>query len=157
MIRYIAILGLLLAITSINSCGESYFYNQTQVIDESGWKSDEVLSFPFTLNDSTQKYNLFLDVKHLTDYDYQNLYIKIDTEYPDNKILSDTLSFDFATDIGEWNGKCNGNNCLLRVFLANEVRFKQIGDYKIRISQYSRQDIIKHIKSISFKLQEVEN
>lgn len=139
----------------LTACQESYYYNETRTLNKTGWTSDDIIDFPFNIVDTTQLYHLYFDLEHTTDFEHQNLYIKIDTKYPDEHILSDTLSFDLANKLGDWNGKCSGTSCDLRVFLANNIRFEQEGDYKISFSPFSRVKEIKYINEVSMKLKEV--
>lgn len=147
---------ILIFLTGLMACQENYYFEETIELPINGWSVDDPISFEFNIVDSLDKFDLFLDVDHHTDYNYQNLYIKIDTEYPDKKLLSDTLSFDLANSFGNWNGKCSGESCNLRVFLAQQIRFRQVGDYKISISQHSRDIIVSHIDKLSIRLKQIK-
>ena len=140
----------------LSACGESYYYQESRSIGDDGWTDGEVFDFNFDIKDTMQHYNLYLDLYHTKDYPYQNLYLKIDTRYPDQHTISDTLSFDLANAVGDWNGKCSSDACDLRVFLAHQIRFEQLGDYRIGFTQYSRFDTIPEIKNISFKIQAID-
>lgn len=137
-----------------SSCRESYFYDHSYTMTNEQWTDENSLSFSFEIKDTLQQYNLFLDLRHTMDYEYQNLYVKIDTKYPNGHVLSDTLSFDLANSLGDWNGKCNSSECDLRVYLANKIRFEQEGNFQISFSPFSRIKTITYVKEVSLRIQE---
>ena len=150
MIKKQHIIILLIGLISLLSCQSSYYYEESKTITEEAWNENLPISFQFPIIDTLQNYNLYLDIDHTTDYEYQNLYVTINTKYPDAHSVLDTLSFDLANSIGEWNGKCQNEQCKLRVFMAHAIRFETPGTYTIKFTPYSRNKIVKHIQKLSF-------
>lgn len=143
----------LLAI-SLWSCGESYVLEANIRPENEAWTYQDSLLINIPVEDTEQRYNLYLDVQHSTEFAFQNLYILISTSFPSGKRVEDEVSLELADEMGQWYGKCSGGSCLLRVFLQENIYFKEVGDHKITIEQYMRQDDLKGIEDISFKLAE---
>jgi gliding motility-associated lipoprotein GldH len=99
-------------------------------------------------------YDIGLKIVHTTDFEYQNLYIRILTEFPDGKLLTQTLPIDFADYTGLWYGKCTGEICSLRVTLQENALFDQVGDHSFKIIQYMRMDPVPGIKEVAMILDE---
>ena len=137
-------------------CGESYYFEETQTIENGNWFYQDSVHFEVDIIDSTQLYALLLDFNHALEYKTQNLYIYINTELPDGKRLGKQLSLDLAAPTGVWHGDCNKRNCDVSINLQQKAYFNQPGKYKFTLKQYMRADPIKGINSISLKIKELK-
>lgn len=135
-----------------SACAEKSLYNHTVEFQNSTWGYEDPALFDFEIEDNTDYYNLFLDIDHSPDYPYENLYLKINTEFPDSSMASDTLSIEMVNKQGTWVGKCGSNQCDLTVFLQEKTKFKEKGTHKITIEQFTRESELKGIKALSFRL-----
>lgn len=133
-----------------SSCSSDYFYEKTNSIESGNWSYEDGLDFSFEIADTLQLYNLWLEVEHSTDYNYQNLYTQIHTEFPSGRQLSEPLSLELADKIGRWYGDCNNSACTLLIPIQQDAFFDQAGTYKITIEQYMRENPVRGIRSIGF-------
>lgn len=122
-------------------------------MDNGAWSYSEPASFSFDINDVSNKYNLYLDIDHSTDFPFENLYVRIHTKFPDQTSVSDTLSIQMIGNLGNWIGNCNGSNCDLKVFLQEQIKFKAAGAYTIQIEQFTRSEQLNGVNSISFSIE----
>ena len=53
---------LFLALTGLNSCGDNCVYQDIKDIPEDGWKKDDALAFEYVMNDTTDCYEIVVDV-----------------------------------------------------------------------------------------------
>jgi gliding motility-associated lipoprotein GldH len=140
----------------MTSCGESYIYDQVVEIPEETWTYAYPLDFEFEVNDTTNLYNLFIEVKHQKEYPNQNAYAKLLVTMPDGSTQNREVSFELATPEGEWVGKCSGDYCSSKLLYKKATRFTQMGKFKMHFEQYSRQDSLTGLSSLRVMLQEAE-
>lgn len=136
----------------MGSCSERLHYDHTIGFANSTWSYDAPALFEFDIQENSDKFNLFLDIDHSTDYPFENLYLRIKTEFPDQRIALDTLSIELVSNKGSWVGECGSKDCDLKVFLQEKIKFKDSGLHKISIEQFTRESELKGIKSIAFSV-----
>lgn len=146
-ILLLAIIGLL------SSCSESYYFEKIVEFQDKEWNQDEPIDFNFTIGDSLQAYDLYLDLKASKEYPYENIYIKLETSFPTDTIISDRLSLEINNKDGSYTGECSGSSCTTRFVLQKSARFRHLGDYSLRIKQDTRDTLLEGVESLSFYIQ----
>ena len=143
---------LLLAYT-LFSCNQNSFYHKTDVFPNETWNAATTLAYEFTILDSLQFYNIYVDVRNSTDYPYQNLYLFFTSQFPDGSRFTDTLNCILCDAYGRWTGKGSGRIKENRFTLKSKVRFQQKGDYVFSAQQAMRDDDLKGITDFGITLQ----
>ena len=156
MSKQILFILLILSQLLLISCGESYVFEKTYNLEKSEWKYDNTLDYTFEITDTTQVYNLLLEVSHSIDYSYQNCYLKIYTQFPSGEKTDYLLSVDLADGIGRWQGDCSGESCTTLFDIAKQTTFKELGKHTITLEQYMRKNPLKEIESLAIKLEEAK-
>ena len=132
------LLGLLLGCTwYLGAC--STIYDETQHLEGQAWQQNQALAFEFDIQDTTQLYDVYLEVKHGTTYPYQNIYCWITTTMPDGSERSEQHSLELANAKGYWLGDCGEAACERRIPFMIKTTFPFQGRYGIQFEQYSRQ------------------
>lgn len=144
------------ALILLSSCGKNYIYENEIVIAEGNWNYKDTLNFDFEIVDTTKVYNLFLEVDHLTDYRFQNLYVQISTKFPKGKRESQTLSLELASQMGEWKGDCNSTKCTTLIPIQEQIFFQETGKYQITLEQFMREPSLKGLNSFGLKIEETD-
>lgn len=152
--RLIAII--LLIALGFCSCEKKATYSSKIDIEEEFWSYEKQLDFEITPIDTGQVYELQLLLDHTKTYSFENIYLKVFTHFPDGKIKEEQLSIDLANKAGKWIGKCRNDGCQLRVYLLEEFKFPEKGNYRFSFSQHSRTENLKGINSLELKLFKVE-
>lgn len=138
------------------SCGPDYLYQQDYDIPANEWTYTDQLNFSFEIDDTYSIYNLWLEVEHSTDYSFQNLYTKVQTQFPSGEKLEEPLSIELADKLGRWYGDCSSNTCTLLVPIQRGAFFEEPGNYQITIEQFMRQDPIRGIRRVGFLVEKTE-
>ena len=144
---------LLLICTLFSSCNKNTFYHKTDFFPDESWSADTTLNYEFTILDSLQFYNFYVDVRNSIDYPYQNLYLFFTTQFPDGSRFTDTLNCILCDAYGRWTGKGSGRIKENRFTLKSKVRFQQKGDYIFSTQQAMREDDLKGITDFGITLQ----
>jgi gliding motility-associated lipoprotein GldH len=140
------ILAFLILFLSL-SC-QHYFYDDKKILKDEIWNYSDSVSFEFDVKDTNLVYNIFLEVNHKSDYQFQNVYAKLSVNFPDGKERKQNVSLDLADARGEWKGKCSGKYCTSKLPFMPSAIFDQAGHYKMKFEQFSRQDSISGIGSL---------
>lgn len=151
-----AILVLLLVV-SLASCDSNRIYEEHLAVDNNEWRSDDIKTFEFEIEDTLSPLNLFVNFRTTTDYPYSNLFIFLHSEYPDGYSDKDTLEFLIAESNGKWKGENSGTVVENRILISSGGRFASRGTYTFRIEQAMRDDILPEIIDVGFRVELMEN
>ncbi len=152
-IRWIwIVVGVFLLAMSMSSCGENYVFDEEKIIDQAGWSYQDSVSFAVDIKDTTKVYCLYLDIVHDTEYSNQNLYVYINTEFPNGERPGKRLSINLSENSGRWYGDCGKTNCVLRANLQPRAFFNELGKHTFTVKQYMRTDPLQGIESLSLKI-----
>ncbi len=112
--------------TSVNSS-----YN---VFKEDSWHTDSIITLNYGVVDSITKYNLYLKVRHSTDFEYQNIFLFVNF-----KEKTDTVEVVLSEKNGKWLGKgfgdikevdyCFAKNITLNSKQVSTITFEQAMRY----------------------------
>lgn len=141
---------------SLTSCGPNVIYKESHIINDS-WSYENNIDFNFEIDDPKKEYDLLLSVTHDTNFGYQNIYTKITTTYPTNEEFTSPLSIELANKMGSWLSTCSGEECTLHLLLRDDVKFKDVGNYRISFTQDTREANLVGIQALSLSLIETEN
>ena len=151
------IIGFLLLFLA--SCGSNCVYQDIKDIPEDGWKKDDALAFEYVMNDTTDCYEIVVDVRNKGTYKYQNLWLFIEAESPSGDIYSDTIECALADNYGHWVGdgiaSYYANIYHLPVSFMPMVKFPKQGTYKIKIWQGMREDVLEGISDVGLRVRKV--
>ena len=135
------------------SCNHKIYYQKADTLSNEIWNLDTTLVYEFTILDSLQYYNFYIDVRNSAAYPYQNLYLFFTTQFPDNTVFTDTLNCIVSDAYGRWKGNGSGRIKENRFVFKQKVRFPQTGTYLFFAQQAMRDDDLKGITSFGITLQ----
>ncbi len=147
-ILYILFLAILLV-----SCGNDKLFNDSVVIPEAKWDNRMLPFFDLTVNDTLSDYAFYLNIRHLENYRYSNLYVFLHTEFPNGNITHDTIECTFARPDGSWMSKGSGTIRSAKILLNPALRFPLTGSYHFEIEQAMRDDVLKGITDIGLSFE----
>jgi gliding motility-associated lipoprotein GldH len=138
------------------SCDPNRVYEKNIAIDNGVWNKDSVVSFVMDIEDTLQPYNFYINIRNSTDYRYSNLYLFIDTYFPDETHARDTLEFILAGTDGKWFGKGFGKIKESTVLLRRGVRFPMSGKYRFTMEQAMRTENLEGIEDVGMRIEKTE-
>jgi gliding motility-associated lipoprotein GldH len=125
---------------------------EVDVKESIGWIFYDSLSVDFSISDTNRLYAMRLQLNHTPDFDFENVYTRIHTLFPDGKLSAQILSLALTNENGAWAGQCNKTDCKVEIALQEQIIFPAKGNYKITIAQYMRTDTLSGIGNIRFLL-----
>jgi len=147
MNRIILAMAVLASSLLLSSCGGKGFVERV-VIPEAAWDVNNRVPFDVTVNDTTGIYAFGMDLRHLENYRYSNLYVFLHTTMPNENETCDTIQLLLATPEGRWIGKGSGSMRDYHVVLNPNLRFPLEGTYHFEIEQAMREPVLKGISDI---------
>ena len=140
------ILGLAI-ILSFYACG-GHGFDQRGVIPEAKWDVEHRVPFDVTVNDTVGIYAFGMNLRHMENYRYSNLYVFLHTTLPNGNEMCDTIQCLLAAPDGRWVGKSSGSMRDLHITLNPAMRFPLEGTYHFEIEQAMREPVLKGIADI---------
>ncbi len=104
------------------------------------WEMDEVLDFEFSQLDSVPAHNMFINIRNDNTFQFSNLFLITELEYPDGKTVRDTLEYKMAEPTGEWLGKGLGSIKENKLWYRENIVFPDSGVYKLRVTHAMRKN-----------------
>lgn len=125
------------AVTLLVSCDKERVFDEYKSIPNS-WNKDSIVTFKLQNIDSVQSYNLFINVRNNNDFSYSNLFLIAQIQFPQGKVITDTLEYQMATPAGEWLGTGFGDVKENKLWYKEQVRFNEPGDYNVSLQHAMR-------------------
>jgi gliding motility-associated lipoprotein GldH len=147
---------LVVVVGFVLSCNENLVFEQYKTISKKSWDKDSVLVFTIPVSDTTDNHNLYINIRNDVNYQYSNIWLFISIEQPDGKMLEDKFEIALADPSGKWLGEGLGGLKTREAIYRRNVFFPMSGDYKIRIQQGMREDILKGISDVGIRIEKVE-
>jgi gliding motility-associated lipoprotein GldH len=136
------------------SCGPNYILDEKKEITNNQWNYSDSLSFTVNISDTNRYYNLYLDIEHLTEYSFKNMYIRLHSIFPSGKRVTERISLELIGFGGIWNGDCNSDECDFRMSIHENAFFNQNGIHTFIIEQFMRKDPLEGIQSVAFRIED---
>lgn len=136
----------------LHACSPSDLYHDTRKIPNGIWPMGYKTTFEFTFADSLKPVDVFVDIRNYEDYPYANLYLFLDTEFPDGRRFRDTLECLLATPEGKWLGRKNGSVRESRFLIKRNVILPRKGTYHFIFEQGMREAHLRGIPEIGLKI-----
>lgn len=150
-------LGFVIAmLLTLTACDQNRVFDEYKSVKGGSWKYDDSIQFKINIEDTAQRYNLFVDVRHNFYFDWRNLWVKVITEYPNHKTELARVNLPLSASDGVWYGKCSGDICEMRVGIQENAIFPQKGTYTFTIIQDMRQNPLDKIIDIGMRVETYE-
>lgn len=130
--------GVFIFIFLLTSCDPEMVYDQYITMEDGLWKWNDVAVFEIEVKDTLALNNIYIQVRHSTDYPMSNLYMFMNVKGPDGQFRKDTVNLILAGPEGHWIGKGTGRLRELRLLYKSQTRFGMPGLYNFSIEQAMR-------------------
>ncbi|MDX2432939.1 MAG: gliding motility lipoprotein GldH [Bacteroides sp.] len=132
------ILGTVFFIILLSACDSEMVYDHYTSFDSGIWKWNDVAVFEMDVTDTLALNNIYLQVRHSTDYPMSNLYMFVNVKGPGGQFRKDTVNLILATPEGQWIGRGTGSIRELRLLYKSQTRFGSPGVYNFSLEQAMR-------------------
>lgn len=150
---FVALFALLMFCTS---CNNKIFFSDIQTLSKEKWDVKKPLTFTIDVTDSMAYYDIYINLRNTTSYEYQNFYVFMKTQYPDGHTEQDTLGFILCDKTGKWTGDGQGRIKSNKFLFQPNIRFPFCGRYTFTVTQGMRKDVVEGICDFGLTLEETE-
>ena len=140
--RIIFVFLSLLLLVCCNTNTESSY----SVFEEDSWHADSIITLNHSVVDTITKQNLYLKIRHTTDFEYQNIFLFVDFQEK-----RDTIEVTLSEKNGKWLGSGFGDVKEVEFCLAKEIIFNSKKTSNVTVEQamrYGDQPVITNLKGI---------
>lgn len=150
---FIPVSLMLSVILLLPSCGNKALFDDNLAIQNEIWTPDNNAIFKVEVKDTVHAYKFMINVRHTIDYRFSNLYVFMNTRFPNGNITRDTIECVLAAPDGKWVGKGFGELKQNQILLNSTLRFPLKGEYAFEIEQGMRVKELKGITDIGIRIE----
>lgn len=150
------ILILILIVLLFAGCISIDLYEKQVPIPDQEWTYDFIPEFSFQIKDTVSKYNIFIVMRHTDLFAYNNIWVKLGTQSPEDSVRYQRLNLQLASGSEGWEG--SGMNDIFEVrknISPGPVSFKTPGIYHFTIAQVMRDNPLPYVMSVGMRLEKV--
>ena len=140
--RIIFVFLSLLLLVCCNTNTESSY----SVFEEDSWHADSIITLSHSVVDTITKQNMYLKIRHTTDFEYQNIFLFVDFQEK-----RDTIEVTLSEKNGKWLGSGFGDIKEVEYCFAKEIIFNSKKISNVTVEQAMRfgdQSVITNLKGI---------
>ena len=139
------------------ACGtKKLVYQKKYDLAEQQWVHSDTLNYDFTIADTLKIYDLVLEVEHAPSYSFQNLYVRIHTQFPTGERTQEKVSLELADAAGKWQGNAHSDWIKTPIAIQTGAYFNRKGKYTLTVEQFMRTDTLSGIKSVALQVEDTE-
>ena len=149
---------LLLSAVTLSACDDSRLFDKNVDFENRSWMVNNKPEFEFRIDDPSQKYNVYCNVRNTLSYPYSRLFVTYYLQDSIGLVLEKKLVQYSLFD--EKTGKPFGNSGLgdiydHRIPLISNHQFPYKGTHKIKLEQYMRTDTLSGILAVGVRIEKV--
>lgn len=134
------------------SCNRVAVFEENKSVPAYSWKSTENIIFQVPISDTVSAYNLFVNVRHRSTFEWSNLYVKLYTIFPDKTAEKDIVNLSLYDENGKPYGECVGDICYTSIPILANFKFKKSGTYTFVMRQHMRTEALQNILSMGIRV-----
>lgn len=122
----------------ITSCSDTAIFDEYKSVSNAEWHMDSIVNFKFSPVDTISRNNMFINLRNNNNYQYSNLFLIVDIDFPNNTTIKDTLEYEMTDAQGNFLGSGLTDLKENKLEYKTNVAFPIIGEYNINIQQAMR-------------------
>ncbi|MBO7132662.1 MAG: gliding motility lipoprotein GldH [Bacteroidales bacterium] len=147
----------LAVVTLFASCDRNKVYEEFVEIEDYAWNMNQPLSYEFEITDTTALHDIYINVRHANQYQYNNLWLFINSWSPSGQKAVDTVECVLADEHGKWQGSGLGDIWDTQILWKKNVRFATAGKYHVEYNQAMRTDNLIGIMDMGLRIELADN
>jgi gliding motility-associated lipoprotein GldH len=133
------------------SCTTIDLYEKNVTIPSFKWKSNFKPQFSFVIKDTTAAYQLFLVLRHNEKYNYNNIWINLYSQPPDDTLHKAPFELPLANNEG-WLASGMDDIYEHRIQLTEPQHWKA-GVYHFTVEQIMREDPLENVMNVGLRVE----
>ena len=138
----------------LGSCQDQSVIADSNVeLDKHNWSYSERVKVPLDIDSADIPYNLYLNLRHTSDYKYSNIFLLIHITGPNGKKSTERKEFRLALPDGQWLGDGSGNLYSYQILFSEDYKFPMKGKYVIELEQNMRDNPLEYITDAGIRVE----
>ncbi len=149
----------IISIITLVSCDSKQVFDEYKTV-ENKWDKNDVISFDFKAPDTINNYDLFVNLRNNNKYAFSNIFLIVTLKTPSANQVTDTLEYKMTNNKGEWLGTGFSEIKENKLWLKEQFKFKESGNYNIGITHAVRKngsingvEYLKGITDVGFRIE----
>jgi gliding motility-associated lipoprotein GldH len=138
------------------ACDENRVFEENTDIKDHAWDTAQVVKYEVNIDDTLSGHTFYVNVRNGNEYPYSNLYLFINTTFPDGRAAHDTLEIMLADERGRWLGEGLGDIWSHQVLFKRNVRFPISGKYTFEYRHAMRENPLPLIMDVGMRIERQE-
>ncbi len=148
--------GYFLVVSLFTSCNTLDVFEKTEAFPNHQWSSLTKPSFTFTIEDTVSTYNIFVIIRHEDAYHYNNLWLNITTQAPQDSLKTQLVNIKLANNKKGWLGTGMDDVFDHRAKITrNPVKLKK-GNYTFLLQQQMREEPLLYMLNAGIRVEKVK-
>ena len=144
------------------SCNDIAEYNQYKTLENASWQANKKVLFQFDVKDTISPKNLFINIRNNNKYQFSNLFVITELNFPNGTIIVDTLQYEMTDNLGNFLG--NGFTEIKdnKLFYKEKKVFPIAGQYTFSVRQAMRKNgevdpipFLEGISDVGFSIEKI--
>lgn len=152
---FVPILSLVILSLS-TSCGKVNFFERTERFPNHEWSNAVVPTASFDIQDTTSLYNIYLVLRHTDAYRYNNIWLRVITQSPNDSPRTQLLNIALADNTKGWLGSGMDDIFDRRARITKVPVSLKKGIYTFKLQQAMREDPLAYILSAGIRVEKVQ-
>lgn len=142
-----------IAILLLNSCNQTVVVDKNNLLKNELWNYEQHQDFEVPIEDTTIHYNIYINIRHSFHFEWRNLWVEVNTQFPSGKKLSKRVNLALSEADGKWFGDCSSDDCFIQIPIQENALFPEKGNYTFSISQDMRVNPLRNIRNVGLKVE----
>jgi gliding motility-associated lipoprotein GldH len=141
-------------VSYLTSCNQIELFEKNTPIPNLKWQNNFNATGVFIITDTTSLYNVFVVLRHTDAYAYNNIWLNIGLQAPDDTMKTQKINLTLGSDAQGWEGL--GMNDIWEVRKPIARMPLRSGNYNFTITQTMRDNPLQHVMSVGLRLEKVK-
>lgn len=120
-------------------CDSNQVYDEYKTVSNQ-WDKNDIITFNVTAPDTITPYNLFVNLRNNNDYKFSNLFLIVEMDYPNGKVVKDTLEYEMTKADGTFLGAGFTDIKENKLWYKEAMVFKESGEYIVKVQHAMREN-----------------
>ncbi len=134
------------------SCTDSALVDRNVPITDRAWHYDDRPSVTAHITDTTNRYDVYLNLRHTPDYRYANIFVLLHEQAPDGRDTTERFEIRLAEPDGRWLGRGGGSVYTHQQLVKENVRFADTGKYVFAFEQNMRENPLLEVTDVGIRI-----
>ncbi len=136
-----------------SSCDNGAVMERQEQVKNNNWDYADAKTFTADIKDTVQHYNIYVSVRHGFNFEWRNMWVKIETTFPDGHKYERRVNLILSDADGVWHGDCLGDNCDMLIPIQDNAFFPELGTYTFTITQDMRVNPLAFVKTVGMRIE----